>query len=95
MSLSKRDYRIEARVRAEDKTLIETAAHYSGVSVSDFMLTAARTAAEAVVTRHHRIILDHQSSRVFVEMLLEEQPVPPTLHEAVLLHERLVESDPR
>lgn len=93
IAANRRTARIAIRVRAEDKELIETAAHELGLSVSDFILTSMRERAEDIVQRQRTIQLTAEESRVFCTLLLQE-PVeaPPALAEAMAQHKKIVDS---
>lgn len=89
----RRTARIAIRVRAEDKDLIETAAHDLGLSVSDFILTSMRERAEEVVQRHRTIQLTAEESRTFCTLLLQESSeAPSALVEAMARHDQIVDS---
>jgi uncharacterized protein (DUF1778 family) len=71
--------RLEARITAEQKELIERAAAYEGRSVSAFVVGAVQQAAKAVVQEHEVLQLNESHSRAFVETLLN----PPEPNEAL------------
>ena len=71
--------RLEARITAEQKALIERAAAYAGRSVSDFVVATVQEAAKAVVQEHELLRLNESQSRAFVETLLN----PPEPNEAL------------
>lgn len=62
--------RLEARVTAEQKELIERAAAYEGRSVSDFVVATLQQAAKNVVQEHELLRLNGAQSRAIVEALL-------------------------
>lgn len=62
--------RLEARLTAEQKMLVERAAAYEGRSVSDFVVSTIQAAARAVVHEHEVVRLNAAESRAFVELLL-------------------------
>jgi uncharacterized protein (DUF1778 family) len=68
--------RLEARITAEQKALVERAAAYQGRSVSDFVVTTVQEAAKAVIQEHEVLRLNASQSRAFVESLLN--PPEPT-----------------
>jgi uncharacterized protein (DUF1778 family) len=69
--------RLEARLTAEQKALLQRAAALQGSSLSDFVINGALQAAERVIYAHTLIALNADDSRHFVEALLN----PPTPHE--------------
>ena len=71
--------RLEARITAEQKELIERAAAYEGRSVSDFVVATVQQAAKAVVQEHELLRLNEAQSRALVETLLS----PPEPNEAL------------
>ena len=87
-----KNLRLEARVTAEQKTLIERAAAYEGRTVSDFVLHSAQQAARAVIQEHEVIALNRAQSRSLVELLLDAPTPNKTLKEAFRDHRRQVTS---
>ena len=71
--------RLEARITAEQKELIERAAAYQGRTVSDFVVSTVQEAATAVIREHEVLRLNGSQSRAFVEALLN----PPEPNEAL------------
>lgn len=67
--------RLEARVTAEQKALIEHAASLQGRSVTDFVLAAVQDAALRAVDEHQRLTLSLRDARVFVEALNAPPPL--------------------
>lgn len=61
--------RLGLRVPAEVKDRIEQAAAYSGVSVTDFVLSVASQEATRIVEQHTRFELDAEASQRFVDAL--------------------------
>ena len=76
---SAKNARLEARITAEQKELIERAAGYEGRSVSDFVLATVQEAAKAVVQEHELLRLNGSQSREFIETLLN----PPEPNESL------------
>src|SRR5262245_41845133 len=72
---STRRERLEARVSAEQKALLQCAADIQGRSLSDFIIGSAQQAAEEVIRTHQIITLTAEDSRLLVEALLN--PPPP------------------
>jgi uncharacterized protein (DUF1778 family) len=75
----KAEDRIDARLPAETKHVIERAAVISGVTLSDFVISKAYEAAVAVVREHDSWVLSRSDSRAFVAALLN----PPEPNEAL------------
>lgn len=75
--------RLEARVTAEQKSLIEHAAALQGRTVTDFVLTSAQDAARRAIEEHLQIALSIRDSEAFVAALLNPQPVNDRLRETV------------
>jgi uncharacterized protein (DUF1778 family) len=72
-----KDHRIAARVTGEHKSLFEQAAALKGLSLTDFMISAAYDAALKVLADSQIVLeLGPEDSRVFVKSIL--QPREPT-----------------
>ena len=65
-----RAQRLETRVTAEQKDLIERAAALQGRTITDFVLTSVQDAAQRTIERHQQIELSLRDSEAFVEALL-------------------------
>ena len=76
---SAKNARLEARITAEQKELIERAAGYLGRSVSDFVVATVQEAARAVIQEHELLRLNESQSREFIETLLN----PPEPNESL------------
>lgn len=66
----RRAERLEARVTAEQKALIEHAAALEGRSITDFVLTSVQDAAKRAIAEHEVIRLSVRDSKAFVDALL-------------------------
>ena len=75
--------RLEARVTAEQKNLIERAAALQGRSVTDFVLTSVQDAARRAIEEHSQLALSVRDSEVFVDALLSSKPVNDRLRDTV------------
>ena len=75
--------RLEARVTAEQKTLIAHAAALQGRTVTDFVLTSVRDAARRAIEEHRSLALSVRDQRAFVEALLHPHPVNDRLRDTV------------
>lgn len=78
-----RAQRLETRVTAEQKNLIERAAALQGRTITDFVLTSVQDAAQRTIERHQQIELSLRDSEAFVKALLNPRPVNARLHETV------------
>jgi uncharacterized protein (DUF1778 family) len=78
-----RAQRLETRVTAEQKSLIERAAALQGRTVTDFVLTSVRDAARRAIEEHQQLELSLRDSEAFVEALLNPQPVSDRLRDTV------------
>jgi uncharacterized protein (DUF1778 family) len=75
--------RLEARVTAEQKRLIERAAALQGRTVTDFVLTSVQAAARRAIEEYNRLELSVRDSEAFVEALLNPRPVNDRLRDTV------------
>jgi uncharacterized protein (DUF1778 family) len=75
--------RLEARVTAEQKRLIERAAALQGRTVTDFILTSVQDAARRAIEEHHQLALSVRDSEAFVDALLSPKPVNRRLRDTV------------
>ncbi len=67
--------RLEARVSAEQKEVLQRAAALHGQSLSDFVISRAFQAAQEAIREHDIITLTARDSQLFVETLLNP-PAP-------------------
>lgn len=79
-----RGERLETRVTADQKRLIEHAAALQGRSVTDFVLTSLQDAARRAIEAHQHLELSVRDSQAFVQALVEPQPVNERLRDTVL-----------
>ncbi len=82
-SMRTRAERLETRVTAEQKNLIERAAALQGRTVTDFVLTSLQDAARRAIEDHHKLELSVHDSEAFVDALLNPKPVPDRLRDTV------------
>ncbi|NHA14105.1 DUF1778 domain-containing protein [Thioalkalivibrio sp. XN279] len=69
--------RLEARLRPEDKALMQRAAELSGRKLSEFVISSAREAAVETLRRHESLVLgDPRDQAAFAAALL--QPPAPS-----------------
>ena len=70
-----RTERLEARVTAEEKELLVTAAELAGRGLSEFVVSAAKKAAHEEIRRRSVLHLSADDAAAFVEALIN--PPPP------------------
>ena len=78
-----RAQRLEARVTAEQKALIEHAAALQGRTVTDFVLTSVQDAARRAIEEHRQLELSIRDSKAFVDAMLHPRPVNQRLRDTV------------
>jgi len=71
-TLSTRQERLETRIDADLKELVQHAANLRGESITAFVSRALYREAEETITSHHVIRLSYEEGKAFVAMLLEE-----------------------
>ena len=75
--------RLETRVTAEQKSLVERAAALQGRSVTDFVLTSLQDAARRAIEEHSQLVLSVRDSETFVDALLDPRPVDDRLRDTI------------
>lgn len=83
-----RGERLETRVTADQKSLIEHAAALQGRTVTDFVLTSVQEAARRAIEEHHRLDLSVRDSQAFVNSLINPEPVNDRLRDTVQRYRR-------
>lgn len=78
----RRAERLETRITAEQKALIEHAAALQGRSITDFVLTSVQDAARRAIEEHEIVTLSVRDSQAFVEALLNPPEPGAGLREA-------------
>jgi len=78
-----RSQRLETRVTAEQKHLIERAAALQGRTITDFVLTSVQDAARRTIEEHQQLHLSVRDSKAFVEALLRPTAVNRRLRDTV------------
>jgi len=78
-----RAQRLEARVTAEQKKLIEHAAALQGRTVTDFVLNCVQDAAKRAIEEHQHLALSVRDSKAFVDAMLNPVPVNDRLRDTV------------
>jgi uncharacterized protein (DUF1778 family) len=87
--------RLEARVTADQKTLIEHAAALQGRTVTDLVLTSVQDAARRAIEQHQQLGLSVRDSRAFVDALLNPKPVNDRLRDTVRRYRETTASEAR
>ncbi len=75
--------RLEARVTADQKKLIERAAALQGRTLTDFVLASVQDAARRAIEEHSQLALSVRDSEAFVDALLNPKPVNDRLRDTV------------
>ncbi len=83
-----RGERLETRVTADQKKLIERAAALQGRTVTDFVLSSVQDAARRAIEEHQRLDLTVRDGEAFVEAILNPRPVNDRLRETVRRYRR-------
>jgi uncharacterized protein (DUF1778 family) len=78
-----RGERLELRVTADQKSLIESAAALQGCSVTAFVPTSVQDAARRTIEEHQHLDLSPRDSQAFVQALLNPTPVNARLRDTV------------
>ena len=78
-----RGERLETRVTADQKRLIEHAAALQGRSLTDFVLTSLQDAARRAIAEYQHLELSVRDSQAFVQALIEPRPVNDRLQDTV------------
>ena len=82
--------RLEARITAEQKSLLLAAAALAGCSLSDFVVDSAQAAAARTVREHEIMTLSARDRRRFVAALLDPPAPTARLRKAVRRHKHTV-----
>jgi uncharacterized protein (DUF1778 family) len=86
----RRGERLEARVTAEQKALIEHAAALEGRSITDFVLASVHDAAKRAIAEHEVIQLSVRDSQAFVEALLNPREPGRRMKERIADYKALI-----
>ncbi|HEY5820160.1 MAG TPA: DUF1778 domain-containing protein [Mesorhizobium sp.] len=84
-----RNQRLETRITADQKRLIERAAAVQGRTVTDFVLASVQEAAKRVIEDHQRIDLTLRDSEALVEALLNPTPVNSRLRQTIETYRKM------
>jgi uncharacterized protein (DUF1778 family) len=85
--------RIEVRLDPDVKDLIQHAANLSGGTLTDFVVTSARAAAEEIVQNHQIIELSRRDAEILFEALMNPPEPNAALREASKRYEALVKAE--
>jgi uncharacterized protein (DUF1778 family) len=72
-----RDERIDCRVNSDSKSLFARAAELCGVTLTSFMIEAARERAVRMINEHERLVLNNEARDAFMNAL-SNPPAPNT-----------------
>lgn len=81
-----RGERLEARITADQKALIQRAAELEGRSVTDYVVSSVQDAARRTVEAHDLVVLSAAESRAFVDALLDPPPVNDRMRDSIRRH---------
>ncbi len=84
-----RSERLEARLTAEQKRLVERAAALQGRTVTDFVLSSVQDAAQKAIETYEQITLSVRDSEAFAAALIDPAPASERLRETVERYRRL------
>ena len=84
-----RTARIEARIAPAELAVVRRAAEIQGRTLSDFVVAAAREAAQRTIEEAHLIRLSIEDQQRFVDLLLDPPAPAPALERAKSAHARL------
>ena len=82
--------RLEARLPADVKAIIQHAADITGRSLSDFVVDSARRAAEETIREHEVIVLSARDSIKLAEALLNPKGPNEALQRAFRRHREML-----
>jgi uncharacterized protein (DUF1778 family) len=82
--------RLNFRLPLEIKEKIENAAIVSGVTVTDFAITALANTAQEVLEKHHTTVLSDRDRDIFLAMLEDDSEPNEALKKAVEEYKRRV-----
>ncbi len=82
--------RLEARVNAEQKALMERAAALEGRSLTDFVVGSVQAAAIETIRRHETIVLSARDSEAFAAALASPPSPNDRLRAAARRHRELI-----
>ncbi|WP_058556032.1 DUF1778 domain-containing protein [Thiohalocapsa sp. ML1] len=85
--------RLEARISPDVLALLKRAAEIEGRSLTDFVVAAARQAAEKTIVQADVISLSREDQLRFARALIEPPPLAPALERAIARYQRSTGTD--
>ena len=85
---SVRTARLEARISAEQKALLQQAAALSGRTLSEFVVASAQEAAGRIIQEQTTILLSRREQVAFVNLLLNPPAPSARLRRAAALYRK-------
>jgi uncharacterized protein (DUF1778 family) len=85
-----RNQRIEARIAPDVLAVVRRAAEIQGRSLSDFVVAAARDAAERTIEDTQIIRLSLEAQEAVADLILDPPPPGPALKRAFEAHRELI-----
>jgi uncharacterized protein (DUF1778 family) len=82
--------RLETRVSAEEKALLQRAASLENRSVTEFVRSSARNAALETIRRHETMIISAEEAVAFVDALMNSPDPGDRLRDAAVAHRQLI-----
>lgn len=83
--------RLEARISAEQKQLIERAAGLQGRTLTEFVVRSAQEAAREAIREHESISLSARDTKAFIAALLKPPAPGARLKQAAAQYKALME----
>ena len=90
MTTLAKDTRLHIRCDQEVRRLLDKAAAYAHMSVSEFVLSNAIEQAQSVVQTHEAITLSQDNFDAFLNALDDRTPPAPALQRAIARHTKQV-----
>lgn len=87
------DSRLEARVSREIHTLLKRAAEIEGRSLSDFVVTAAKAAAQQTIQQTEILTLSVANQKRFANALIGSGKPNAALRRAIKHHKQMIGDD--
>ena len=85
-----RSQRLEARIAPEALATVRRAAEIQGRSVSEFVVAAARDAAQKTIEETQLLRLSLAAQETIADLLLNPRPPGPALERAFAAHRELI-----
>ncbi|MGH2562768.1 MAG: DUF1778 domain-containing protein [Thermomicrobiales bacterium] len=82
--------RLESRVSSDEKALLQRAADLEDRSLTDFVRSSLRAAAEETIRRHELMTLSARDSAAFVEAMMNPPAPGERLRDAAQAHRELI-----